>query len=101
MKSEETKIALDDATDSINSDVEVALYKFTNVLLEAGNCMRQAVYFGGRAHNNNKWFDTECRTHKREARRALSRYTRSGSAADKTVYREVRVQPLTRLSIEK
>ena len=92
MKSEGTKIALDDATDSVTVMSKLRLTNSLPVLLEADNCMRQTVYFGGRARNNNKWFDTECRTQKREARRALSRYTRSGSAADKTVYREVRAR---------
>ncbi|KAK7490778.1 hypothetical protein BaRGS_00018007, partial [Batillaria attramentaria] len=81
------------AIDCLSVCVETALQTFTDFLLSAGDCMVRKVCYGGPARAvGHSWFDDECRQKKREARKALRRYMRTGLTVDKDVYRQKRSQ---------
>jgi exonuclease III len=87
---EESKIALNEASDTIDFCVDSALDKFVSVIVSAAQCMRRTIYVGGRVTGRNKWFDLECRHAKRKVQRALNKYTRTNRAAEKTSYLQLR-----------
>lgn len=91
INSEESQRKLQNAYEALDSDVDLALNMFTETLLDAGECMKQTIWFNtGTERNTNKWFDRECLMKKREARRALNKFQRSGSDDDGAAYKEKR-----------
>ena len=55
--------------------------------------MRRTIWFNtGTERDTNKWFDRECVTKKRDARRALNRSKRTESDVDKQIYRQKRAE---------
>lgn len=86
-----SKHALAEATEKIHTDTDGALDKFVGVLLEAGDCMKRTLHYGGRAKNTNKWFDSECRQCKRDVTRALNKYMRTRKENDWKTYKEKRM----------
>jgi hypothetical protein len=92
---------LEDATNSIVENVERALGKFVNLILDAGQCMRRTVKSSARARPNNAWFDDECRKLKREANRALNKYMRTLKVADRILYTQKRSDYQTKIREKK
>ena len=87
------KLALESACDSIADDMNLALEKFVNLLLDAGQCMKQTVCFGGSGRRaSQRWFDPECREAKREVRRLLLRFRRSRTVESRNIYFTERAQ---------
>lgn len=88
--SEKGRIELESACNSIVDDINVALDKFVNLLLDAGQCMKQTFCCGGtggsRRRASQRWFDTECRAAKCEVRRLLLRFRRSRTDKSKHLY---------------
>jgi len=80
-----------EATEMLDENVDVALEQFTRLLHEAGECMRRDVTVGGaKSKRRSKWYDRDCETLKRDARRSLARFRRTRKDVDRKVYIEKR-----------
>ena len=68
--------------------------KFNDTVLQAGGIMRHRVnwFNTGTERDTYKWCDRECIAKKRHARRALNRFKRTNSDADKLSFREKRME---------
>ena len=73
---------LSEMTKEVDHDIESSLTNFTNLLTEAGDCMRKTSRTGGSTRPFCRWYDAECRHLKRDANRALSSYKRSRKEKD-------------------
>ena len=63
--------------------------EFTESLLQATESMRRTIWFDtGHGRDTNRWYDRDCLRKKREARRALNRFQKTGLDVDKATYRE-------------
>ena len=72
-----------------DSCIDSALKKFTET--QAAESMRRTIWFDtGQGRDTNRWYDRDCLRKKREARRALNRFQKTGLDADKATYREKR-----------
>ena len=89
LSSDESMLLIQEATETITTNVDLALKKFTGALVSAGECMRHKFCFGGK-RRFNKWFDGECLKEKRETSNALRRYMKTKTPGDKTVYLQKR-----------
>ena len=84
---------MQDAINCIDTCVNTALNKFTENILQAGSCMKRTVWFNTDfARDTHRWFDSECLMKKRDAKRALNSFRRTGSDADKVVYSQKRAE---------
>ena len=93
INSEASKQSIQEAVYLLETSVESALRKFNDSVLHAAECMRRTIWFNtGTERDTNKWFDRECVTKNRDARRALNHIRRTESDADKQIYRQKRAE---------
>ena len=86
----------------LDSCIDSALKKFTETLLQAAESMRRTIRFDtGHGRDTNRWYDRDCLRKKREARRALNRFQKTGLDVDKATYREKRSEYKSTLSEKK
>ena len=91
INSDETQERFREALEFLDTNIEKALKTFSDTLLHAGECMRRKVSFStGAERSTCKWFDRECISKKRDARRALNRFQRTQLETDKLAYRQKR-----------
>ena len=77
----------------METSVESALKKINDTVLHAAECMTRTICFKiGAERDTNKWFDRECVTNKRAARRALNRFKRTKADVDKLIYKQKRAE---------
>ena len=88
--STQSQTILTDALSDVETDIDLALDKFTNMLLSAGKCMKHTVRFAQHRPYTNRWFDKDCLLKKREAGRALNKWKRSGNLTDAAEYKQKR-----------
>ena len=95
-------VCLNEALALLENNLEAAVKKFTCLLYEASECMRQAVRVrGGMGSYRSKWYDRDCEYLKTDARRSLAQYRRSRRDDDRTVYKEKRNLYLSTLKEKK
>ena len=93
INSEASKQSIQEVVYLLETSVESALRKFNDSVLHAAECMRRTIWFNtGTERDTNKWFDRECVTKKRDARRALNSFKRTESDVDKQIYRQKRAE---------
>jgi hypothetical protein len=92
MASNYAQLCLDEATLLLEKSIDDAVDKFTCLLREASDCMRQQIRVGGSVKSKfrSKWYDRECECLKLDARRSLARYRRSKKEDDWISYKEKR-----------
>ena len=84
--SEESQSGMQKAFKFLDSCIDSGLKKFTETLLQAAESMRRTIWFDtGHGRYTNRWCD--CLRKKREARRALNRFQKTGLDVDKATYR--------------
>ena len=89
--SEESQSGMQKAFQFLDSCIDSAVKKFTETLLQAAESMRCTIWFDtGHGRHTNRWYDRDCLPKKREARRALNRFHKTGLDTDKATYRENR-----------
>lgn len=100
--SEHSKANILEAADLISTDTDLAVDKLNEVLLNAGQCMKKTGWVNTETPRaSNRWFDRDCRSSKREARRALHAFQKSRTEEDKAKYREKRTHYKTTISEKK
>ena len=88
---EESVAAIRHAGEMVDIDIDEAVGTFCNCLLQAGQCMKKTI----RAKQGtlySEWFDPECKSSKKAASRALSKYRRTHADRDKATYLALRKQ---------
>ena len=78
LNSPETRDRIEGLTPLLETNIYQSIQTFTEILKEAGQDMKKQIGGGRRRKRNfvkNVWFDSECRLAKKEARRALNKYT--------------------------
>ena len=103
--SEESQSGMQKAFQFLDSCTDSALKKFTETLLQAAESMRRTVWFDtGHGRDTNRWYkyyNCDCLRKKREARRALNRFQKTGLDVDKATYREKRSEYKSTVSKKK
>jgi len=95
--SEESRSTLEEATSLLDSDVELAVKKFTDLLLKAGECMKRNVKLGNTRNNTKKWFDYDCLKKKRETHKMLKQYQKTHLPEEHANYIQLRKEYKTLL----
>ena len=102
IRSEESQSGMQKAFQYLDSCIDSALKKFTETLLQAAESMRRTIRFDtGHGRDTNRWYDRDCLRKKREARRALNRFQKTGLDVDKATYREKRSEYKSTISEKK
>ena len=93
INSETSKESFQEAFGLLETSVESALKKFNDTVLHAAECMTRTICFKtGAERDTNKWFNHECVTKKRAARRALNRFKSTKADVDKLIYKQKRAE---------
>ena len=102
IQSEESQSGMRKAFQFLDSCIDSALKKFTETLLQTAESMRRTIWFDkGHGRDTNRWYDRDCLRKKREARRALNRFQKTGLDVDKATYREKRSEYKSTISEKK
>jgi len=84
MCAESVKETLQEADSLVNCDANLALRKFNECFIFAGDCMKKTIVIG--SERRQVWFDLECRESRKILRTHLHRFSRTNLDTDRHAY---------------
>jgi len=81
--------------------VESLIAEFNMIILQAASCMKKTVKYMRGQHRQARWFDTDCKTMKRELRKHPRKYRKYMKEIDKEPYFDLRKKYKTFLKLKK
>ena len=79
---EDTSLRIFELSGLLDTDVELSLTKFNEIIKDAGKCMQVVIKTGGNKCTRNPWFDDECKSAKKEAKHALTKFRLASRKSD-------------------
>ena len=84
ISSENSKNIIDSAISLIDTDINLALSKFNECLIDAGQSMKKTIHVSNKPRNI--WFDLECAQSRQVVRQHLRKYVRTSLDNDRVAY---------------
>ena len=84
ISSENSRTIIEDAISLIDTDINLALSKFNECLINAGQAMKKTIHVSSKPRNI--WFDLECSQSRQVVRQHLRKYVRSSLDEDREAY---------------
>ena len=83
-RSDFAQTCFNEALHLLDEDINLALDKFNEGIIYAGECMKKVIYIGN--EKQQRWFDVECKMEKKLLRQCLRKFLKHKSVEDRKNY---------------